>query len=434
MKKIQKVNKIRKNMYFFLFIGLGLLVSLSVCTVMYLQFRSHIKSSNFSTLGNVAHMVEKQYPALYEKDALKRGYLNNEDWVWDMHEKWEEIVSAFGLAYIYYIEKDANGNFVFITDTYFKRDEGSGWLGTPVWSDNIVPAGVHEAWDTQQIQFSPFPSYEKDWGILVSALLPIVINGETVGLLGVDYDISFVNALERRVFTLLILSFAASFIITAFLAFFASRTVIVSIEEREKATHEANERRKEIESLMGALKATSDSRNAFLSKISREMTDPISNIIRISSLISGKEEVSKDMQQNLDLINESGTVLYDVINNIMDVLKIEAGELKINNIRYELPDLISDVTSHYTSFSNSTSSGGTVTEGTSSGGTIKEGTFTGSTSSGGISSKEEISYKLALGERLPIHLGGDVIRIRLICHHLISNAFNTQTKALFRFP
>ena len=387
--------KLRKNFYL-LFIGLGLLVSLSVCTVMYLQFREHIKASYFGTLGNVANMIEQQYPVIYDIERIKLGIQNNEDWFWEMHFKWEEIVRAFDLAYIYYIEKNDDNDYVFIADTYFKREQGSEWLGSLVWDDEVTPAGVDDAWKTQQICYSPFPSHEEYWGILVSALLPIVIEGSTVGLIGVDYDISYVNTLENRVLILLILSFAASLIITSLLALIGSRSVIVSIEEREQIAREANERRQEIENLMGALKIASSSRTAFLSKISSAMSDPINNIIRITSLVSGKEDISQEIQNNLELINESGTALYGVINDIMDILKIEAGELKINNVKYKLPDLIKDITVQYTLLSDNT----------------------------------QINYKLVIEEKMPVHLGGDALRIRLICHHLITNAFCYTTKGV----
>jgi len=386
------MKKLRKNFYF-LFIVLGLLVSLSVCTVMYIQFKNHVKATYFETLGNVAKMLEQQYPIVYDLDRIKQGVINDEDWFWELHRRWVSIVEAFDLAYIYIIEKNADNKFVFVIDTYFPRNYESEWLGTPVWKDTETPVGVDEAWESQEIHYSPFPSHEDYWGILVSALLPIVVNGETVGLLGVDYDISYVNSAERHVFFLLLLSFAASVIMTALLAFIGSRSVIISIEEREHAAREANERRLEIESLMGALKNASASRNAFLSKISKEMSDPINNIIRISTLISGKEDISQEMQEHLEKINEAGTMLYDVINNIMDILKIEAGELKINNVKYKLPELISGITSQYDLLAENT----------------------------------PIDYKLILEDKLPALLGGDALRIRLICHHLISNAFRYTT-------
>ena len=389
--------KLRKNFYV-LFAGLGLFISLTVCAVMYLQFRDHIKTSYFGILENVAKMVERQYPIIYDIDTVKQGILNDEDWFWDLHRKWNEIVEAFDLAYIYFIEKNEENNYVFVIDTYFTRDHESEWLGTLVWEDHKTPSGVDEAWDSQEICFSPYPSHEEYWGVLVSALLPVVINGETVGLLGVDYDISYVNALEQRVFFFLFLAFIASVVLTALLAFIGSRSVIVSIEEREQIAREANERRLEIENLMGALKTASDSRNAFLSKISKEMADPINDIIRLSSLIYGKEDINDDLLKNLELINDSGTILYDVINNIMDILKIEAGELKLNHVKYKLQDLIHSVTSQYAI----------------------------------LAEDRPIKYKLNIDEKLPLPelLMGDALRIRLICQHLLNNAFRFTSKGV----
>jgi len=379
--------KIKKEKNFYLvFSVMGLLVALSVCTIMYFQFRGIVEKSYFQELANVAKMIEKQYPAIYEIDRMKKGLLNNEDWVWYIHGKWEEIVEAFGLAYIYYIEKSPKG-YSEILDVSYKRDMDISWLGSSVWEGH-PPAGVDEAWESQKLTFPPHPAVN-EWGVLVSAFLPIVKNGKTIGVLGVDYDISYVNFLENRIFVLLIISFIASIALTGVLAYVGSRSVIVTIEEREKITREAVERQMEIEKLMTALKKSSEARTAFLSDISGSMADPVNHIIRLSSLLSKYTEITEDYKKNIEAINDEGMNLYTVINDILDVLKIEAGKLKFNPVKYNVPKFINDITSTYLIHTED----------------------------------KPIQYKLVIDDKLPANLFGDELRIKQICHHLLTNAF-----------
>jgi len=375
---------------------MGLLVSLSVCTIMYFNFHAIIERAYFGELANVAKMIEKQYPVIYDIDRIKEGLLNNEDWVWDIHNKWEDIVETFGLAYIYYIEKTPNG-YVEILDISFTRDMDLSWLGALVWKGS-TPAGIDEAWNSQKITFPPKPA-KNEWGELVSAFLPIVKDGRTIGILGVDYNISYVKTLENHILILLIASFAVSIALTGVLALIGSRSVIVTMEEREKTAREAVERQMEIEKLMNALKIASENRTAFLSDISSSMADPINHIIRLSSVLSKHTEITEDHQKNLEVINEQGMKLFDVINDVLDILKIESGKLKFNPVKYKLPKLISEITSTYSLYTES----------------------------------KQIKYKVVVDEKLPVNLIGDALRIKQICHHLLTNAFKYTSTGTITF-
>jgi signal transduction histidine kinase len=165
--------------------------------------------------------------------------------------------------------------------------------------------------------------------------------------------------------------------------------VVITIEEREKTTREALERKAEIEKLMYTIKEASETRTAFLSNISNTMANPINNIIRLSSLLSKYTEITEDHNKNLELINDEGLKLYNVINDILDILKIEAGKLKINPVRYNLPKFIYDISSPYSM----------------------------------LTENKQIQYKLIIDNNLPVELIGDELRIRQICHHLLTNAF-----------
>jgi len=377
-----------KNFYL-VFSVIGLLISLSVCTLMFFQFRSFTKNSYFGTLENVAKMVEKKYKVIYDIDLMKKAVLNNEEWIWKIHDEWTDILNSFGLAYIYYMERAASGEFLEIMDTYFTRDMDITWLGSEVWKNDPVPPSVEEAWNTQKITFSPHPSVEEQWGIVESVYFPIIKSEKTIGILGVDYDISYVKTLETRILIILIISFGASAALIGVLAYIGSRSVLITIEEREKTTREAIERQMEIEKLMNALKKSSETRTAFLANISSSMADPINHIIRISSMLSKYKEINEDHHKNLETINDEGMKLFTVINDILDILKIESGKLKFNPVKYKLSKFINDITTTYLVH-------------------VED---------------KPIQYKLVIDDKLPENLIGDELRIKQICHYLLTNAF-----------
>ena len=195
---------------------------------------------------------------------------------------------------------------------------------------------------------------------------------------------------------LLIICFIVSVTLAGVLVFVGSRTVLVSMEERERVAHEATERRKEIENLMNALKNSSETRTAFLSNISNKMANPINTIIRLSSLISHNKEISEDIRKNTERINDSGVMLFEVVYDIIDILKIEAGKLQIRPVKYHLPNLIYDITAHYLI----------------------------------LAENRPIQYQLIVDEDLPLQLVGDELRIRHICQHLLDNAFKFTSKGI----
>jgi len=385
---MKSVKKPGMNFYL-IFSVMGLLVSLTVCTLMFFQFRSFTKSSYLGTLERVATLIEKRYPILHDIEKLREGAENDEDWFWETAEELNDFVASFGLAYIYCIEKTKDKGYVFRISSSIRRDYHPEWLGSRVWNDNALhPEEVEIAYTTQKTVFSTEP-FVDEWGTLVSVYMPIITDGKTVGLLGVDYDVSYINGLQRRVLIFLIISFAASAVLTGVLAYVGSRSVVITIEEREKTTREALERKTEIEKLMYTIKEASETRTAFLSNISNTMANPINNIIRLSSLLSKYTEITEDHNKNLEMINDEGLKLYNVINDILDILKIEAGKLKINLARYNLPKFIYDITSPYSM----------------------------------LTENKQIQYRLIIDNNLPVDLIGDELRIRQICHHLLTNAF-----------
>lgn len=77
----------------------------------------------------------------------------------------------------------------------------------------------------------------------------------------------------------------------------------------------------------------------FLATVSHEIRTPMNAIIGFTSLLS-EEETDPDKQEKLKIINQATQRLLDLINDILDYSKIEAGKLKLDVSRFDVSDLV----------------------------------------------------------------------------------------------
>ncbi len=81
----------------------------------------------------------------------------------------------------------------------------------------------------------------------------------------------------------------------------------------------------------------------FLANMSHEIRTPMNGILGFAQLLQ-HEEVDKEMQSRyLDIISHNGTMLVNLIDDIMDISKIEAGQLPLNKTEVNLDNLMFDL-------------------------------------------------------------------------------------------
>ena len=93
-----------------------------------------------------------------------------------------------------------------------------------------------------------------------------------------------------------------------------------------------------------AAQAADRAKSLFLAKVSHEIRTPLTSIVGFGELL---EDTDLDAEQKkyLDLINASSNSLLLLINDILDLSKIEAGELLIKQVDFSLHDFITKLVS-----------------------------------------------------------------------------------------
>jgi signal transduction histidine kinase/ActR/RegA family two-component response regulator len=104
---------------------------------------------------------------------------------------------------------------------------------------------------------------------------------------------------------------------------------VTGIHEREKELRKA---RKEAES-------ANDAKSAFLANISHEIRTPLNGILGMAQLMAASD-LTAEQRDQLDTILDSGKTLMAILNDVLDLSKIEAGKFDISPIDNDLGHLL----------------------------------------------------------------------------------------------
>ncbi len=92
-----------------------------------------------------------------------------------------------------------------------------------------------------------------------------------------------------------------------------------------------------------AAEAANRAKSVFLSSMSHELRTPMNAILGFSGLMRKDPQLSQEQRENLDIINRSGEHLLTLINDVLEMAKIEAGRVQVENAPIDLGALVRDV-------------------------------------------------------------------------------------------
>ena len=158
-------------------------------------------------------------------------------------------------------------------------------------------------------------------------------------------------------------------------------------------------RGKQLKTAMEEARSANQAKSSFLSTMSHEIRTPLNAIIGITEIQLQTDKLTSEQREALSKIHVSGDMLLRIINDILDLSKIESGKLEIINDKYEIASLISD---------------------------------TAQLNIMRIGSKP-IEFTLKVNPNIPFFLYGDELRVKQVFSNLLSNAFKYTDKGFVKW-
>lgn len=108
----------------------------------------------------------------------------------------------------------------------------------------------------------------------------------------------------------------------------------------------------DIHNLLSSLEASkkeamdaNDAKSNFLANMSHEIRTPLGAILGYSELLVEPNISEKERQFYIDTVRRNGNLMISLIDNILDLSKVESGHMQIENVEVSLKELISEIIS-----------------------------------------------------------------------------------------
>lgn len=244
-----------------------------------------------------------------------------------VHDTLNYFRENINLSFIYCVQAAGEKEFVFSVDP---DPDDPGEFGSPVvYTDALYKASK----GTPAVDDEP---YSDAWGRFYSAYSPVFdSNGRVAGIVAVDFSATWYDeqiAIQEKT---IIICMLVSLLIYVILVVAVTRRLRRRVHD---VTHE-------LRSALEAADAANKAKTLFLSHMSHEIRTPMNAIIGLNSLALTNPNLPDSTKAQLEKIGASAKHLLSIINDILDVSRIESGKATLKNAEFSLSVMLDQVNS-----------------------------------------------------------------------------------------
>lgn len=159
------------------------------------------------------------------------------------------------------------------------------------------------------------------------------------------------------------------------------------VSRLEAALIESNAKTIKLNHALAQERKASAAQARFLATMSHEIRTPLNGILGLTDVVLSKE-ISESARPNLERIQQSGISLNRILNDVLDVSKLNAGKLSLESTPVNLVSTVQSCVSFYSQ----------------------------------LAQNKNIALNLSIADDVIAHVFGDAVRLSQILNNLISNA------------
>ncbi|OEU62980.1 MAG: hypothetical protein BA870_03365 [Desulfuromonadales bacterium C00003094] len=166
------------------------------------------------------------------------------------------------------------------------------------------------------------------------------------------------------------------------------RSRLTAEESLHKANLQLKEATTQAEQLAEAAESANRAKSTFLASMSHEIRTPLNAILGYSQLLQKDSDLRSSQREQIQTINRSGDHLLELINDVLELSRIEAGHVTIQNAPLDFRQLMADLASMFK-----------------------------------LSCQQKsLQFDMTLAPELPRYLNADRAKVRQVLINLLSNA------------
>lgn len=166
-----------------------------------------------------------------------------------------------------------------------------------------------------------------------------------------------------------------------------SLIIYVLASQLEKALLESKKKSLELNRALESEKQASAAQSRFLATMSHEIRTPLNGILSLTDVVLSNE-ITEKVRPNLEKIQRSGLSLNRILNDVLDLSKLNAGKLALESIPFDLKRAAKDCLAFYAQ----------------------------------LAENKAISLRINVDKKLNTCVVGDATRLSQILNNLVSNA------------
>lgn len=170
------------------------------------------------------------------------------------------------------------------------------------------------------------------------------------------------------------------------------------LEEQRVILEDKNKKlelvQQDLETKAKSLEKANQYKSEFLTNMSHELRTPLNSILILSQLFTEDKTISQDQAKAGETIFNSGKDLLALINDILDLSKVEANQLEINYTKINTQELVNNI---YDNFSR-------------------------------IAKQKKLNFNIEVDDAFPKEFNSDQLRLEQILKNLLSNAIKFTEK------